>query len=957
MHKKNLESKSIDQDNLTQNNENLLTSPKYYNTYLNTFNSNNSNHTSKNILKINQNENFINNIKNCNINNNENENEGKLIKDVGIINKIKVILSSHFLFNSMSSDFMSYITLNFYSYNFQSNTIIYKEGDFGNFFFILSKGNLEIIKSNEKEIKNIKEWNCFGESSLLNNSKRQETIKSIDNIILLVLDGLIYRECLQRIADNEYKEKFSFLNSLSYFKPLDGISKYILSEKLTIKNFKKGKIIIQKNDIGNSMYIIKLGCVSCQIKKKEFKILYENEYFGQNSILFDIPRAMDIISKKDTICYMLTRNDLKEVFGNENYRDKILFSFFKSVILNNQFLKSIIFDSLIEEIYHCFKIKFYKENELIVNPSIVTNSSNKRIIIVLDGNIKNKDNEIIAGRNNIIGYEYLDNKDEVLSKDYFAHPDLISFECEINDFSQYLGKFFISKIPFIKKIKNPRKNSIFDIDNNIEKITSSNLIKQINPVKLLNRISKLREIYLFQSLSKESLEKLAVKMKKKKYKNNEIIVKEGSIGDSFYLIYKGRVKITKDNKYLRHLETGNCFGEKALLTNENIRTATVIASTKKVVCYILNKEDFNLILNDNKTKNYLIKKFSLQDDDIKLKDLKCVKFLGKGKFGNVYLVHNNKNIYAIKAVSRITVNNQKILAQYFVNERRIMLKIDHPFIIKMVKTLKNEYFCFFLIEYINGISLENQININIKKNKLNNIEETKFYSAQILLTIDYLHNKYICHRDIKPNNIMIDSNGYIKLIDFGTSKLLNKDYTSTVIGTPHYIAPEILKGKGYSYSCDYWSIGITIFEIFYGKFPFGNKAKDVLSIYNETMNLPLSFPIIKNGNSNFNIGVNNINILIGNLLKKKVKDRICSFSLIKEEKLFKNFDWDKLIDFKINPPLIPIKNIDEDYYKIMNDNQNDFSIIINKEAIKYKKENRNKNDNYENYDSKWADEF
>ena len=853
----------------------------------------------------------------------------------------------------MSSDFISYITLNFYSYNFPSNTIIYKEGDFGNFFFILLKGNLEIIKSNENEIKEIKEWNCFGESSLLNNSKRQETIKSNDNIILLVLDGLIYRECLQRIADNEYKEKFNFLNSLSYLKTLDGISKYILSEKLTIKNFRKGEIIIKQNDIGNSMYIIKLGCVSCQIKKKEFKILYENEYFGQNSILFDIPRSMDIISKKDTICYMLTRNDLKEVFGSEYYRDKILFSLFKSVISNNQFLKTIIFDSLIEEIYQCFKIKFYKENELIVNPSIVTNSSNKRIIIVLDGNIKNKENKIIAGRNNIIGYEYLENNKEVLSKDYIAHPDLISFECEINDLSQFLGKFFLSKITFFKKMK---KNSVFKLDNKNEKITQSKITKQINPVKLLNRISKLREIYLFQSLSKESLEKLAVKMSKKKYKNNEIIVKEGTIGDSFYLIYKGRVKIMKDNKYLRHLETGNFFGEKALLTNKNIRTATVYACTKKVVCYILNKEDFNLILNDNKTKNYLIKKFSLQDDDIKLNDLKFVKFLGKGKFGNVYLVHNNKNIYAIKAVSRITVNYQKILAQYFVNERRIMLKIDHPFIIKMVKTLKNENFCFFLIEYINGISLENQIKINIKQNKLNNIEETKFYSAQILLTIDYLHNKYISHRDIKPNNIMIDSNGYLKLIDFGTSKLLNKDYTSTVIGTPHYIAPEILKGKGYSYSCDYWSIGVTIFEIFYGKFPFGNKAKDVLSIYNETMNLPLTFPIIKNNNNNFNIGMKNINILIGNLLKKKVKDRICSFSKIKEEKLFKNFDWDKLIDFKINPPLIPIKNIDEDYFKIMNNNQNDFNSIINKEAIKFKNESH-KNDYYENYDSKWADEF
>ena len=202
----------------------------------------------------------------------------------------------------------------------------------------------------------------------------------------------------------------------------------------------------------------------------------------------------------------------------------------------------------------------------------------------------------------------------------------------------------------------------------------------------------------------------------------------------------------------------------------------------------------------------------MQDASITLDDLYYIKFLGKGKFGSVSLVHNQKNIYAIKAISRRSVDKQKILAKYFVNERRVMLSLDHPFIVKMVKSMKNQFYCFFLIEHVNGKNLDEYLSTRLVKK---NIPETQFYCGSMLLMLEYLQKKYIAHRDIKPANIMIDSNGYLKMIDFGTAKVLT-DYTSTVIGTPHYIAPEILQGKGYSLSCDFWSVGITLLMLQHG---------------------------------------------------------------------------------------------------------------------------------------------
>ncbi len=361
------------------------------------------------------------------------------------------------------------------------------------------------------------------------------------------------------------------------------------------------------------------------------------------------------------------------------------------------------------------------------------------------------------------------------------------------------------------------------------------LLKSLNinysnkTLNLYKRLNKLRKIYIFKNLSEQKLINLSKLMKKEKFSPNEFIVKENTEGDKFFLINKGKVKIVQDDKIIRELEKGSYFGEISLLNKEN-RTASVI-SIEETICYALSKHDFLSII-DSHILEMIKSKIYLQDTSLSLKDLFYMKFLGKGKFGNVSLVHNKKNLYAIKAVSRKAADKQKILSKYFVAEKKIMLALDHPFILKFVKSLKNDEYCFFLLEYINGKNLDEYLT---ERKYLRSGFETKFYISSILIVIDYLHKKNISHRDLKPSNIMVDNNGYLKIIDFGTSKMIN-DFTQTIIGTPHYIAPEILLGKGYSLTSDYWSLGICMYEIFYGSYPFGNNANDILEIYKEILN-------------------------------------------------------------------------------------------------------------------------
>jgi cGMP-dependent protein kinase len=354
-------------------------------------------------------------------------------------------------------------------------------------------------------------------------------------------------------------------------------------------------------------------------------------------------------------------------------------------------------------------------------------------------------------------------------------------------------------------------------------------IEKTKTLSFAIRLAHMKTIHIFKNLSEERLVEICKRMKKNYYEENQVVFEEGSNGDYLYILYKGKVLAYKGDKFLRELEDGNCFGETSLILKE-LHSATIVTAEKSTI-FILSKEDFHSLIDKN-LHDFLIKKISLQDNfSTEVGDLNFIKHLGEGKFGYVSLVHNGKNIFAIKVVNRKAANKQRILIKYFIKERQILLSLDHQFIVKLVKTMKNEEFIFYMMEYVNGTPLSNYLNLKIKRNRK---YETQFFTATLLIIIDYLNSKKITHRDIKPDNIMIDENGYLKMIDFGTAVIL-RDFTNTIVGTPQYIAPEILIGKGYGFAADYWSIGITAYEIFFGVYPFGQKAHDPMAVYKEVV--------------------------------------------------------------------------------------------------------------------------
>lgn len=191
-------------------------------------------------------------------------------------------------------------------------------------------------------------------------------------------------------------------------------------------------------------------------------------------------------------------------------------------------------------------------------------------------------------------------------------------------------------------------------------------------------------------------------------------------------------------------------------------------------------------------------------------------------FGNVFLVvHKEKrSLFALKCVDRGKVEQYQI-HQNLVLERKIMMQLDHTFIVKLIKTFKDEYRIYFLLEFVRGMDLFDVLReLNLTSN-----DDAKFYIASLIMILEHLHERDIIYRDLKPENVMVDEEGYCKLIDFGTAKIV-EGRTFTVIGTPQYMAPEVITGKGYTVVADYWSVGVMLFEFVCGRVPFGEEDDD-----------------------------------------------------------------------------------------------------------------------------------
>ncbi|KAK2582996.1 hypothetical protein KPH14_009042 [Odynerus spinipes] len=299
-----------------------------------------------------------------------------------------------------------------------------------------------------------------------------------------------------------------------------------------------------------------------------------------------------------------------------------------------------------------------------------------------------------------------------------------------------------------------------------------------------------------------------------------------------------------------------------------------------------------------------------------LNDFELIRVIGRGSYAKVLMVElkRTKRIYAMKVIKKALVTDDEDIDWVQTEKHVFETASNHPFLVGLHSCFQTPSRLFFVIEFVRGGDLM----FHMQRQRRLPEEHARFYAAEISLALNFLHEKGIIYRDLKLDNVLLDHEGHVKLTDYGMCKegVRESDTTATFCGTPNYIAPEILRGEDYSFSVDWWALGVLLYEMLAGRSPFDiagasenpdQNTEDYLFqvILQKTIRIPRS------------LSVKAASVLKGFLCKDPAERLGCgkrpsAFLDIVSHPFFKAIDWEMLEQKQVTPPYKPRLDSDRD---------------------------------------------
>mmetsp|Transcript_124740 Transcript_124740/g.219664 ORF Transcript_124740/g.219664 Transcript_124740/m.219664 type:complete len:828 (-) Transcript_124740:267-2750(-) len=704
-------------------------------------------------------------------------------------------------------------------FEFRAGDPVVTQGDVGNTFFVTHQGTFE-VSMNGNRVNTMSPGNAFGGLALLYNCPRTASVTACEASGVWGANGETFHMVLQENAKQHYAENRKALDFMKLFDGMPSKQKDRVGESFLREVVEPGSRVVTEGEAGTAMYFVKRGKLRVIAGAKidadgrvtggnQISVIQRGECFGERALLYNEPRGSTVVAEERCELLCVCSEQLKEVLGSD-----LRACLERNVILSG--LKKSPFMSQLEPSFQSAVVQVMRTRAFRPGDPIDTGL---RFAIVVDGQLEAQ--HVTSGKTIQLNSGDWFEEDEIRAsaegdrrrgrdvgpgpgplRGIRASPDKGARVCMLTtaDFDTVLGELGLEGAGDEEKMLLARK------------------------------------VPIFRHLNVDQTTRFIRALRKRQFAKGDSVFRQGDAGDRLYLIASGEVTIDISGKVIRTMGKNAFFGERSLIFNEP-RSANVTCSSKEAALWYIDQAAFSSIVTDNMMRD-LQERINRQDTSLTLKDLKHVKMIGAGAAGVVRLVEHKRSRvrYALK---RVMKQSGKVPDEVR-RECELLKENDHPFIMALVKVFETRKSVYMLTELITGGELHAAIR---RIPRALSRSQAQFYTGSLVLVLEEISDRNIVFRDLKPENVMLDAQGYLKLIDFGIAKkLVEGSKTFTMIGTPHYMAPEVMCGHGYGTEVDVWSLGVMLFEFVCGSLPFAHELDEATDVFRAVLKDPLKFP-------------------------------------------------------------------------------------------------------------------
>lgn len=614
------------------------------------------------------------------------------------------------------------------------------------------------------------------------------------------------------------KQIISSLKEIPLLSNLSSTELKALAGNFNLRSYEVGEYVMKAGETGDEFYFIHEGTADVLMVKDdgEQKIasLRNADYFGEQALLTDSVRSASIRATSDLQVLVLNRQQ----FQNLTTSGDVMFAQRRAVVAED-----IEEDKIPEpQEYDDATLAFIKES---IRENLLFKDSEETLIEKIapyftQATFAAGDVIIAEGEENATKFFTIQDGTCQVSSE--KDGDIVTLTSGMT-FGELALLYNAPRNATIKAISDVK---VFVMERSAYRYVNVTMHQQEDD----SRFGFLRSVKLFQPLLANEITLIDMALTTRSCEPKELIFNQGDAPDFFYIIKEGTcegtaVKENETEEFVKNV--GSFFGELALL-NDEPRNATIRAGLNGCTLLQLSREDFNQLLGplrnilDRNAKQYElpVNDRNLLDEDgskiCDLHELETIGLLGRGAFGKVTLVidPNTKKSYALKAIKKKQIEEIG-QSSHIVNEKRVMMMMNNRFLVNLRRTYKDNWRVYFLVD----VCLGGELFTILRKKRSFNEDYTRFYIACVVEAFDYMHNMNIIYRDLKPENLVMDKTGYIKVTDFGFAKVVPKK-TYTLCGTPDYLAPEIVTGQGHGKGVDWWCLGVLTYELLSSFPPF-----------------------------------------------------------------------------------------------------------------------------------------